>query len=39
MINRCCSLCGRVLAEDNFAEEATFVKTADGQVCVAKSSS
>ncbi|KAH6772246.1 hypothetical protein C2S51_010650 [Perilla frutescens var. frutescens] len=27
----CCSLCGRVLAEDNFTEEATFVKTADGQ--------
>lgn len=31
----CCSLCGRVLAEDNFAEEATFVKTADGQARMA----
>ncbi|XP_057772903.1 transcription factor IIIB 60 kDa subunit-like isoform X2 [Salvia miltiorrhiza] len=27
----CCKLCGRVLSEDFFSEDATFVKTADGQ--------
>ncbi|KAH6782933.1 hypothetical protein C2S52_007892 [Perilla frutescens var. hirtella] len=34
----CCSLCGRVFSEDNFTEEATFVKTAGGQVCDVTSS-
>lgn len=33
LICRCCKLCGRVLAEDNFAEEVQFVKSSDGQVC------
>ncbi|KAK4392582.1 Transcription factor IIIB subunit [Sesamum angolense] len=28
----CCSLCGRVLDEDNFSQEPTFVKNAAGQV-------
>ncbi|XP_019168302.1 PREDICTED: transcription factor IIIB 70 kDa subunit-like isoform X2 [Ipomoea nil] len=28
---QCCTLCGRVLSEDNFATEVTFVKNAAGQ--------
>ncbi|KAG6424288.1 hypothetical protein SASPL_114703 [Salvia splendens] len=27
----CCSLCGRVLSEDNFTEEVQFTKSSDGQ--------